>query len=420
VAKRGFFAEIQYQSQQADKRRRQAASAAAKQQAAAERALASAQRAQAQMLRASAAEQKRAAAEAQKLHIEAMEAEAAAQSIQIAEDLEAIDSILEHSLSNAIAFDLESLRTVAKHPEFKAPEFESPTPPPVMVTARAEPEFTPPPAPTGLSATFGGKKRHAEEIARAREAFELDHEKWVAESAEIPTLQLEQMKEFQDAEELRLSKLADAKRTYEAECTQRDEEVAETNRELDELIQGIAKEDKQALQTYVSIVLGNSVFPDCYPVTYEFEYDGDLRELELSSTIPGPSQLPAIREMRYNKTKDEILPVALTQKQMKDRYAAALHAVALRTLHEVFEADSQGHIQTIALTVVTTDNDPATGLLTQIRLLAVAVDRETFNTYDLTKVVPLATLQHMKALLSKNPYELIPIDQSRGVRDRGN
>jgi restriction system protein len=104
---------------------------------------------------------------------------------------------------------------------------------------------------------------------------------------------------------------------------------------------------------------------------------------------------------------------------VESRYAHALYSVALRSLHEIFEADQDGHIQTIALTIDTEDANPATGQMIRPPLLAVAVDRETFRGYDLTKVVPLATLQHMKALISKSPFEMLAIDQSRGVRNRG-
>ena len=135
--------------------------------------------------------------------------------------------------------------------------------------------------------------------------------------------------------------------------------------------------------------------------------------------IPGPSSLSTIREYKFNKAKDEIIEVTATQKQLKDRYATVVYSVALRSLHEIFEADEAGHIQTIALSVNTNDIDPATGKMERVALLSVAVDRDSFQSYDLSKVVPLATLQHMKALISKSPFDLIPIDQSRGVRNRG-
>lgn len=105
-----------------------------------------------------------------------------------------------------------------------------------------------------------------------------------------------------------------------------------------------------------------------------------------------------------------------TAEDQKERYARAVAQVALRTLHEVFEADRAGRIQTISLTVVTSAIDAATGRLTEPPLLAVATDRSTFEGLDLSNVVPSATLSHLKATVSKNPFGLVAIDVSKGVR----
>ncbi len=99
-----------------------------------------------------------------------------------------------------------------------------------------------------------------------------------------------------------------------------------------------------------------------------------------------------------------------------DRYASIVHQVALRTLHEVFEADRRGLIQTLSLTVVAESLDPAVGQMKATHLAAVAVDRAQFEPIDLAKVVPRATLEHLGGLLSKNPHGLVAIDTSKGVR----
>jgi restriction system protein len=75
-----------------------------------------------------------------------------------------------------------------------------------------------------------------------------------------------------------------------------------------------------------------------------------------------------------------------------------------------------GRIQTISLTVATEALDVATGQMTETPFIAVATDRPTFEAIDLANVVPLATLQHLNALVSKNPHGLVGVDLSKGVR----
>ena len=108
---------------------------------------------------------------------------------------------------------------------------------------------------------------------------------------------------------------------------------------------------------------------------------------------PGPG--PHDKAYKYAKAADEITETALPQKATKDRYAGAVNQVALRSLHEVFEADRRGLIQSIALQVGTETIDPATGVETYVPFVAVGADRATFTGFDLAAVVPAATLAHL-------------------------
>jgi restriction system protein len=92
-----------------------------------------------------------------------------------------------------------------------------------------------------------------------------------------------------------------------------------------------------------------------------------------------------------------------------------VNQVALRSLHEVFEADRRGLIQSIALQVGTETIDPATGVETYVPFVAVGADRSTFTAFDLAAVVPAATLAHLGAAVSKNPLGLVRADVS-GIR----
>jgi restriction system protein len=53
-----------------------------------------------------------------------------------------------------------------------------------------------------------------------------------------------------------------------------------------------------------------------------------------------------------------------------------------------------------------------------VPLVIVAADRETFRRFDLSNVVPQATLEHLGAAISRSPFDLAPADTSRGVRVR--
>ncbi len=128
--------------------------------------------------------------------------------------------------------------------------------------------------------------------------------------------------------------------------------------------------------------------------------------------------MPTVKEFKYVKAKEEIAATALTAKAVKDRYAGAVQQVALRTLHEVFEADRLAKIHSVSADGRSQRDRGAPGRLEQIPLVRVAADRDTFTSFDLTNVVPAATLTHLGASLSKVPFDLVPAPVGSDVRAR--
>ncbi|MDD1478671.1 hypothetical protein [Arthrobacter sp. H16F315] len=216
-------------------------------------------------------------------------------------------------------------------------------------------------------------------------------------------------------EQRRHHALAAARARYQDECAAREAEAAQHNASLDQLMTNLSYGAVDAVQEYVGIVLANSVYPEDFTVEHESEFDPGTAELALRVLIPGPDKIPTIKSYKYVKASDEITPMALSQKDSKDRYAGIVHQVALRTLHEIFEADRRGLVQSISLEVGTETINPATGKETYIPFAAVGAPRDAFSEIDLSAVVPAATLEHLGAAVSKNPLGLVPANGS-GVR----
>jgi restriction system protein len=306
-----------------------------------------------------------------------------------------------------------------QHPPFDPGSLATPVPPMPQLIYPPEPVYQEPIAPTGLSSAFGGKKRHEETVAQARVDFAVTHRGWHEHCTRMHAEYSAEFTRRQQAEHERVRRLHEAQAVYQGQCHQREVEAEAQNHTLTKFINDLAFDVESAIQDYVSVVLSNSVYPEAFPISYDHRFDIGSRELTLTVTVPGPSKLPAVREYRYVKAKDEILPIALPVRERKERYAGAVWQVALRTLHEIFEADRAGKISSVALTVDTSHVAPATGRPEKVPLVVVAADRQTFITFDLAQVVPHATLTHMGAALSQSPLDLTPADTRAGVRVRG-
>ncbi|GAB78771.1 restriction system protein [Austwickia chelonae] len=417
--RRGFLAEINRQAKEAERREHRQRLAAARAQAAAERAAEKAQRDYARALaaaeRASQAEQKAAQREAERLHAEARTAEAAALNSVLESTYAEIDSLLASTLENDDFIDLDALKVDSvEHPPFTPGALAVP-PRPVGLEYPPEPRYVEPPAPAGLAAMLGGKKKHETAVAQMRAHHETVHRQWWDYCRQIDTKRTA----FQHLEADRIAKLERARENYEVKCRVREAEAKNRNEEIEQLKNNLAFDLPEAIEEYVALVLSNSVYPEAFPVRHHGTFDLPSRELTLTVTVPLPSAVPCVKSYRYVKSKDLIQESVLSAKAQKDRYASAVWQVAVRTLHEVFEADREGKIDSIAMTVAAERLSPATGNAEIVPLVIAAAGREEFNGFDLANVVPSATLEHLGAALSKSPFDLAPADASVGVRARG-
>jgi restriction system protein len=238
---------------------------------------------------------------------------------------------------------------------------------------------------------------------------------WKAELITISAQGNTAAEEHARAEKDRIAALELERERYEAGRVAREAEVSQHNARIDTLITNLGYGTVDAVQEYLSIVLSNSVYPKHFPVDHEFTFDPSNAELKMRVLVPPPSKVPDIKAYKYTKSTDEVSSTALSQKACKDRYSGAVQQVALRSLHEIFEADRRSLVKTISLEVGTTTTIPATGNRAYVPFVAVGTERHTFMDFNLSAVVPAATLDHLGAAVSKNPYALVAADTT-GVR----
>ena len=415
---RGFFAELQHQAKVTAREQAKAQLEAERRHKAvvraAEQAQKVAERAAKQLTRAQAAEQKRLAKEAKEAHVAAMEADVERLNLELEQVYEELDSLLATTLGIDDYVDLDALKVVAEHPAFNRVDLEVAVPPPEMVSVPPEPVFVSPPAPTGLGAFFG-KKKHAKMVEKAQAAHERAIATWHHDLAKIVSANEVATNKHAKAEAQRMADLQRERARYEAECSKREADAGEHNEAIRELIANLGYGIVEAVQEYISIVLSNSVYPDHFPIEYDFDFDPATAELQLRVRVPSPDTLPDTKSYKYTRSSDEITKSTLSQKARKDRYSGAVYQVALRSLHEVFEADRRGIIKTVSLKVGTYTTDPATGRDRFILFVATGAEREAFLELNLSNVVPAATLVHLGASISKNPFGLVNADAS-GIR----
>ena len=267
---------------------------------------------------------------------------------------------------------------------------------PNSLPEHAEPEPLTQPGPNQPAAnTYGG--------------FEATRNQWERQVAQLREDFADVQASHQRDGQARAKRLQELRAVYERECASRNRVVAGHNAQVDAFSEAFSRGDPEAIVEYYTLVLTRSAYPDGFPQQFRVAYVPESAQLVVEYELPTIVVVPTVAEYRYVKTKDEQTEKARPQKEVRSQYASVVAQVALRTVHELFEADRGKALGTVIFNGIVRTTDPSTGKQVQPCLVSLRATRDAFSELDLAHVDPLACLAHLSATVSKRPDDLAPV-----------
>jgi restriction system protein len=336
-------------------------------------------------LAAAAAQQAAADAERQRehrrLYAEARTADAAAANADVRARLSDLDALLLSTLDVDDHIDLDRFKKPVQVPPFDPGKLGRPLPEPSW-------ESFAPAEPRGVGKILGGERIRQQQVQAARRAYQEARRRWV------------------DAETRRLRQLAERERQYEQNRSRYEAKLISYNAEVDRFAAAVAAADPASVVEYFAMVLGNSVYPDDFPQHFRLAYQPRRRRLLVEYHLPPIEVIPAIKEYRYDRVRDDLTAVPRDEGEVRRRYTDVIAMVTLRTIHEIIEADRGGLVAAVLFNGIVDTVDRRTGQFVRPCLVSVLADRDTFAAIKLRRVDPIACLKHLQAGLSLQPDQL--------------
>lgn len=175
-------------------------------------------------------------------------------------------------------------------------------------------------------------------------------------------------------------------------------EQKEFNLKIDKLKEDYLNALPEAVLQYCEIVLNNSEYPDSFPKDFELDYNSDNRLLIVEYTLPEPESFPRLSEVKYIATKREMKEYFISDTQLSKIYENAIYNIALRTLHELFEADTSDAIDLIAFNGWVNTINKANGQRTHNCIVSVQSRKSDFVQIDLSNVDPKVCFKSLKGV----------------------
>jgi restriction system protein len=367
--------------------------------------------------------------QAKEAHRESLEegkqeaAERTEEALQVQQELA---SILRHTLTLDDTVDFNSLKDASPFTEPPAKTPPRPTPPVVAPftasVAPPEPQKDDPkyaPSLTLLDRLSPKRKQAKEQEAEA--AYRADHFRWEQTKQHTAERNVAAQREHGERVKAAEAEHQRAVAAWEAawRTARSDWEERRTAFQLAQAEQNAAIDTQRArylqgapdaVLAYCELVLSNSQYPeDIFPQTWQLDYNDATKSLVVDYALPSPDALPTLIEVKFSPTKGEFTEKNLTAAQAAKIYDDVLYQVALRTLHELFEADQARALDAITFNGYVHSIDRATGNEVDACVLSVHTKRDEFLAINLANVDPKACFKQLKGVGSAKLHSVTPV-----------
>ena len=287
-----------------------------------------------------------------------------------------LENTLHHTLSVDDAVDWDVLKDHSKFERKKYPKqlkkklVNASEPPPLQISF--------------FQALFGQRKKLERQYQSALDSYNAAHAAWLESRNEWNAQQDLKEKEFLDQQ-------------------------AEENAKVGALKTAWQSGQVEAVEEHASIVLEASDHDDAVPKQWEIQYDADSKLLLIQYMLPTPDKLPVTKSVRFVSSTGELKESSISERDKKSLFDNLCYQICLRTLHELFEADSPDHLESIAFNGWTESIDRATGQQVTSTILSVMAKKEEFMAINLEQVEPKACFKSLKGVSASSLVGLTPI-----------
>ena len=295
----------------------------------------------------------------------------------------ALETLLAATLRRDDYIDLNSLKEAFVEPEFDSVHFTGPAP---------EPELAVVPRPSGLGSLIPGWKAKYETAVQA-----------------ASDTHAQAMQDWQRRESAREAELTLARSAHADKVGAERKRVEEANAKIDDFDTRLAAGEPAAIVDYLGMVLERSRYPEDFPEGHRLAYVPESKQVVIEHDLPTFDVIPEAKQFKYVKSRDEITTSPRPESQRKALYSRVIAEAALRTVHELFEADRREQVETIVYNGIIDSIDKRTGQPARVCVVTLRTTREAFSVLDLALVDPQECLKGLNAGVSKKPSELAPV-----------
>ncbi len=181
------------------------------------------------------------------------------------------------------------------------------------------------------------------------------------------------------------------------------------NQNIDLMKASYFERNQNSVVEYCDMVLNNSEYPLNFPKSFEIEYVASTKILIVEYQLPSLNNLPMVKEVKYISTRKELKETQISESQLTKMFDEVIYKIALRTAHELFEADVADALDAVSFNGWVKATNKATGKEENNCILSFQVKKIEFIELDLANVEPKVCFKNLKGVASSKLSSITPI-----------
>jgi len=187
------------------------------------------------------------------------------------------------------------------------------------------------------------------------------------------------------------------------------ETQARNNKSVEDKKEQYLKGDSDAIFDYCEMVLSNSQYPASFPKNFDLEYTKASKTLVVNYWLPTIEDLPKVKQVKYVASRDEMVETHLPESTINKLYDGVIYQICLRTVHELYEADVVGGLDSIVFNGWIDTIDKATGKETQLCVMSLQTIKKAFLDINLSNVDPKVCFKNLKGVGSSKLHSMTAV-----------
>lgn len=181
------------------------------------------------------------------------------------------------------------------------------------------------------------------------------------------------------------------------------------NQNIDILKEMYLNKNSSAIEEYCHLILQNSKYPFNFNKKIDILYSIENKILAIEYSLPIPSDLPTIKEIKYLVRNNEFREYHFTENQINKKYDTVIYKIVLRSLYELFQNDKIDAIDAISFNGRVTAINKSNGKEETKCIVSIYVKKAVFEEINLESIEPKLCFKGLKGIGSSTLFDLAAV-----------